>query len=85
MSHAERHIRAFAIFQPEHVIAHHFPASGFLPDFGGVNCRQDEFLSAYAVHLFADDLDDLQAHSLGQRQQRVNACGQLTDVACANQ
>ena len=39
--------------------------------------RQIKLLAANAVHLFAQNLHDLQSDALAERQVRIDACGKL--------
>ncbi len=68
--HGEAQVRPFAVLEAEHVLAHHRPAPGLLPDL---------------VHLLPHDLDDLEDRALAERQDRVDAGGELPDVAGAHQ
>ena len=47
--------------------------------------RQKKLLAADRVHLFTQDLHDLERDSLAQRQKRVDAGGKLANETCAQQ
>ena len=83
--HAEAEVAAEAVLQPEHVVAHHVPAAGFLPDLGRIQRGQVHLLPADGVHLLAHDLLDLEERALGQEQVAVDAGGKLAHVAGAQQ
>ncbi len=82
--HAQTQVGALAVFQPEHVVAHHGPASAGLPQFPRMNGRQVEFLPDL-VHFFADDVGDLVERPLPHKKIGVNSGSQLADVACPDQ
>ena len=81
----EAQVAAEAIFQPEQIVAHDVPASGFLPELRRIQRRQQHFLAADGVHFLAHDPRDLEQRALRQKQVAVNARGQLPDVAGAQQ
>jgi hypothetical protein len=83
--HAEAEVRAFAVFQAEHRLAHHGPAARLLPHRRGVERGQKEFLTADGLHLLADDPHDALRDALRERQQGVNPRAQLADVARAQE
>ena len=68
---------AFAILEAKHLVADRVPASRFLPEFGRMQRRQIKLLAADAVHLFAQNLHDLQSDALAQRQIRIDSRGQV--------
>src|ERR1700686_5706917 len=84
MRHAETQIGSLAVFQTEHVVAHHPPASAGLPQLPWMNGRQIEFLSDF-VHLLADDTHDLVKGALSHEEIGVNPGGQLADISGAHQ
>ena len=85
MRHAQAQVAIPAVFQAEHVRAHDVPTAGFLPDFGGVQGREQHLLSADAVHFLPDDLRDLEQRSLGQKQIAIDSGGQLAYIAGSQQ
>ena len=60
MGHTQAQIAPEAVFQPEHVFAHHVPAARLLPDFRRIQRGQQHLLRAHAVHLFPHNLLDLE-------------------------
>ncbi len=84
VGHAEAEIRALAILQAEHVVAHGGPAAGFLPDFARVQRWQQEFLSD-GVHLLADDRDDLVDGAIAEIEVAVNSSAELADITSAQE
>jgi hypothetical protein len=79
--HAERQVRALAVTQPEHLVAHDLPAPGAAPHLGRMHRREQELLAPDPVHLVPDDVHDLGPDAGAERQQRVVAGHQLPDVA----
>src|SRR5215216_6978570 len=79
MRHAEAHVRAFAILETKHLVADRVPTARLLPDLRRVQRRQVKLLAANGIHLFTQDLYDLDRDSLAQRQKRINSCRQLPD------
>ena len=55
MSRAEAEIAAMAVVQAQQFSTVLFPAAGFLPQFGGLYRRHQNFLGAALVHFFTDD------------------------------
>jgi hypothetical protein len=84
VGHAEAQVRAFAVLEPEHVVAHHGPAAGLAPQVGGVDGGQQEFL-ADAVHLLTHNADDAVDGALAEEQIGINAGAELADVSGTNQ
>ncbi len=84
MGHAEAELCALAVCQAKHVLAHGGPASGLFPDFFGVDGREEELL-ADAVHLLADDCDDLVDGTVAEEEVAVDAGAELAHIACAQQ
>ena len=68
MRHAQAHVGAFAILETKHVIADGVPTTRFLPDFGRMQRRKIEFLATDGIHLFTQNLHDLERDPLAQRQ-----------------
>ncbi len=85
VSHAKAEVAAVAVLEAKQIVAHDVPAAGFLPDFGGIQAGQIEFLRADGVHLFAHDLRDFQYRALGKKEVIVEASGKLADIAGAQQ
>jgi len=85
VGHAERHVGALAVDEPEHLLAHHLPAPRALPDLRGVQRGQLELLAADRVHLRAHDRGDLAHDALPERKQGVGARHELADVARAHE
>jgi len=81
VGHAEHHLGALAVLQPEHLLAHHGEAAALLPDLRGLHARQQELLGADPVHLLPDDPRHLGADRDAERQQAVVAGHELADVA----
>ena len=81
----EEEVGVLAVAQAEHVVAHHVPTSGFLPDFRGMKSRQIKFLRTNPIHLFAQDLHDLERDALGHRQVRIDSGAELANQAGAQQ
>ncbi len=79
--HPETHVRALAVAQAEHRLAHHLPAAGLLPDLRGVEGGQEELLAADGVHLLAHDFHRALRDAPAQRQERVDARAELADEA----
>ena len=84
VGHAQAEVRALAILQAEHVVAHHVPAATGLPDLARIQRWQKQLLPD-GVHLFAHDAGDLQNGSLGEKQVGVDSSRQLPDIAGAHQ
>ena len=84
MRHAQAQVGAFAVFQAEHVVAHHRPAPTLFPELAGIECGQVEFL-ADLVHFLADDAHDLVDRAVAQEEERVDAGAQLPDVSGADE
>src|SRR5579885_267022 len=80
---AETEVGSFAVFEAEHRLAHHGPAPRLLPKLRGVERGQEELLPAYRVHLLAYDLHRALRDAPAERQERVNSCAELSDVAGA--
>jgi hypothetical protein len=66
--HAQAQVRALAIFETKHDVIDRLPTARLLPKLSRMQRRQKEFLTADAVHLFTQNLHDLQRNSLAQRQ-----------------
>ena len=82
--HGEAQLRALAVLQAEHVVAHSGPAARLLPEFGGVQRGEQELL-ADPVHLLADDGGDLVQRALAERQIAVDSGAELANVSGAKQ
>ena len=67
--HAEAHVRALSVFEPEHRLAHHVPASRLLPDLRRMKRGQEKLLTAYCVHLLAYDLHGALRDSPAEREE----------------
>ncbi len=85
VGHSQCELRALAVGEPEHLLAHDLPAAAALPDLRRVHVGQQYFLRADLVHLLPDDLDDLGPHPEGERQQRVVPGHELPNVPGAEQ
>ena len=79
VGHAEAHVAAVAVLEPEHLRADRVPAAGLLPDLGGMEHRHGDLLPADPVHLLADDGVDLVEHALAHGEVDVDAGGELAD------
>ena len=79
--HAQAHVAAVAVLEPEHLGPDRVPAAGLLPDLGGEEHRHGDLLPADGVHLLADDGVDLVEHPLAEREVDVDAGGELADEA----
>ena len=84
MGHAQTEVGALAVFQPEHVVAHHRPAPAGLPQFPRMNRGQVELLPDL-VHLLANDVHDLVEGALSHEEIGVDPGSQLADVAGPHQ
>ena len=85
VGHGEHHVVFGAILEPQQFGADGAVAAGFHPQFGGLHQGQIDFLALDLFHLVPDDLLDLVENALAQGQHRVEAGGQLFDVAAAQQ
>src|SRR5467141_2508799 len=83
--HRQAENGALAVLQAEHVLAHHRPAARLLPDLTRVQRGQVELLPADRVHLRTNDLRDLEDGALPERQDGVDAGGELADVTGTDQ
>ena len=79
MRHAEDDIRALAVLQPEHLLAHHAEPAALLPDLRGLHRRQQELLRPDPVHLLPDHVHHLGPDPDAERQQAVVTRHQLAD------
>jgi hypothetical protein len=79
--HAQHHVRALAVLQPEHDVAHRGQAAALLPDLGGLHHGQQELLRPDRVHFLPDHVHDLGADTDAERQQRVMPGHQRADEA----
>ena len=84
VGHAETEIRAFAILEAKHVLAHHAPAPACLPNLSRIQCRQIKFL-ADLVHFFADDAHDLLGRAIAQEEEGIDSGAELTNVSGADE
>ena len=85
VGHGQAHVRALAILEAEHVLAHHRPAAALFPDLARIEGRQVELLPADPVHLLAHHPGDLVDRSLAQRKDAVDAGGELAHESGAHQ
>ena len=67
----------------QHLRAEHIPASGFLPQFGGLHGGHQQLDTAAPVHLFAHDRFDFAQYAQAQGHPGVQAAGEFADVARA--
>ena len=83
--HAEDHGLAVAVREAEKLLADLFIAAALLPEL----CRKDDghqdFLSADAVHLFADDGLDLVCDLVAEREEGEEPCGDGAAVTATDQ
>ena len=70
--------------KPQQLIAVVLPAPRLLPELGGDHGGQEHLGGAGAVHLLADDPLDLLHDPPAERQERVDAGGDLAQVAAAH-
>jgi hypothetical protein len=84
VGHAQAQLRALAIRQPKHILAHAGPTAGLFPELARVDGGQEKLL-ADAVHLLADDGHNLVNGPVAEEEVRVNACAELADIAGAQQ
>jgi hypothetical protein len=78
---AQQILAAFAVVELEQNVD--AVASGFGPQFGGMQRGHQQFDAIGGVHFFAHDLLDAAQHAPAQRQVRIDAGGQLTNKAAA--
>ena len=76
--------RALAVLEPQELRAVLLPAARLLPELGRDDRRQEHLGGARAVHLLADDALDLLHDPPAERQERVDAGGDLAHVAAAH-
>ena len=81
--HAQAHVRALAVLQPEQVLAHQRPAPRSLPKLPRMQRRQIKLLPN-PVHLLPDNPHDLVKRARAQKEVGVNPGRQLPDVSRAN-
>ena len=70
-----------AVLESEQLRPIVIPSAGMLPEFSRLDCRQQHFLGAGAIHFFPDDLADLGEHPVAQRKPVVDTRGDLADQA----
>src|SRR4030042_5435804 len=80
MGHAEAHITAGPVLQPEHLIPYLIPPSGLLPYLSRMQRRQGNLLCAYGVHLLAEDSVYSFYNPDPEGQIDVEACCKLSDI-----
>ncbi len=81
MGHCQDHLPAGPVLEPRQLRPDRVvPATG-LPDVGRMDNRHLDFLAADPIHLLADHLFDPLADPEAERQQRIDAGSELTDVA----
>ena len=74
-----------AVAHVEEHVGEGLVAAGLLPDVGRLEGGHQHFERAGAVHLLADDSLDFVQRAQAQRQESVNAAGQLADEAGAQE
>ena len=79
VGHAEDDIRALAVLEAEHLLAHDRQPPALLPELGGLHGREQELLAPDPVHLLPDDRHDLGPDPDPERQQAVVAGHELAD------
>ncbi|RMF13097.1 MAG: AI-2E family transporter [Candidatus Dadabacteria bacterium] len=76
-------VTTVAVLEAKQLRPKFVPSSAFLPQFCGLNDRQDDFQCAGPVHFLAYDLFYAPQHACACRQQVIDARGQLPDHAGA--
>src|SRR5262249_1661441 len=84
MSEAQAEIAPATIFQAEHIVADHRPASAGLPQFTWMQGRQVELLPN-RVHFAADNVHDSEQRPLAEKKIGIDSGGKLADVSGAHQ
>ncbi len=74
----ENEVALVPVLQAQQLRAVLVPASGLLPQLGGLHHRHQQFDRAGAIHLLAHDGLDLAQHAQAQRHPGVDAGGQAT-------
>ncbi len=77
----EAELALMAVAQAQQLRAVLLPASGFLPQLGGLHDRHQQLQRAGAVHLLAHDVLHLAQHAQPERQPGVEPGGELADQA----
>jgi hypothetical protein len=77
--HSQAEVSSTTILEAKHVLAHFLPSTGLHPDLPRVEGREVELLSSNPIHLFAEDLLDLEQSDSGQRELGVDTSPKLTD------
>ena len=85
MRHAKNHGLIVAVCKTEKHLADLFIAAAFLPEIGRKDDGQLDFLSADAVHFFADDGLDFVCDFISERQQGEETRGDWAAVTATNQ
>ena len=80
---AEAEVVIVPILDFQHLRAEHFPAPGFLPQFGGLHGGHQQLDAAAPVHFLAHDVFHLAQHAQTERHPGIQAAGQLPDIAGA--
>src|SRR3954447_14677299 len=80
MRHSKAQVTPIPVLQTEHVVAHYFPTTGFLPHFSGMQSCKQQFLSTDRIHLFTHDLLNFQKRALREEQIIVNARRKLANI-----
>ncbi len=80
---AVEHRALLAVLDAQHFLAIGLVTAAFLPEFGGLQGRHDQFDGAGTVLFLADDGVDLVQHLLAERQPGIDALALLTDHARA--
>ena len=74
-------ITLVAVLESEQLRSIVIPAAGLLPEFSRLDCRQQRFLGAGAVHLFPDYLTDLGEDPMAQRKPVIDTRCDLANQA----
>jgi len=85
MRHAENHGLAVAVRKAEKFLADLFITAAFLPEFGWKDDGHQDFLTADAIHFFADDGLDFVCDFISERQQGEETRGDWAAVTATNQ
>ena len=82
---AENPFAVAAVLQFEQHVAGGFVTAGLLPDFRRLEGGHEQFERAGAVHFLADDLLHLAQRAQAERQEGIDAAGELADQPGAEQ
>ena len=82
---AENPLLVRAVLRLVKHIAGGLVAARLPPDVGGLECGHEHFDRPRAVHFLADEILDLAQHAQAERQERVEAAGELAHEASAKE